>query len=160
MTDSCDKPVEVQVMESIRDRIRELGLEGSPPVEVREDYHSGSTIYVGITVYDLGERYDDGVIGLEDVGYQIGVAMVWKKTTDSTLSVPRGQQWREPIRRRFQNMRLPVADEQLRDVKRHVCRVASGSPRHPRDFNKEHHVRLLTITVWAREQRDDGEEDA
>lgn len=158
-----ETPHHVCIMEGIRDAIEALELDGKPPVQVRENYWflngEKPEAFAGITIHELGEDYDDGVIGLEDVGYRCGVTLVEFANNDGKLALSRGLQWRKPIRNRLKNQRIPVADEDLESVKRHVLRVLPGSPRHPAALNAKYKIRQLLVIAWTRERPDDGEED-
>jgi hypothetical protein len=141
-----------RVQFALRDEIVALAEEGLRETEVqaREDYFFGDVPFEGVTVHDIGEQYSDGVIGLHDVGYRLAVTLVSAKTGDALLVTDWLLCWREAIRRRFQDQRLPVGEAD--GIRHHNTKVVAGQPANANKF-PNHRIHQVVIVVWNRESK-------
>lgn len=149
--------VHAQTMIALRDDARSLkfGWLSEAEIEVRENYIIGETVHLGLTIYELGEVYDDGVIGFEDVGYQCGVAYVARRTTDAKIDSKRYMKRTiEALRRRWKNQRLALNQFDYETVKRHVLRVQHAGLRFPKAIGDKFTGQQLIVTSWTRELPD------
>lgn len=154
-------PEEIAV--SIATAIAALKIEGVRvgTVRARGDWKTGDTDrdapYEGVSVHPLDEQLVNGVIGMQEVAYAMGVTMVFPKDRSATLKGDLIILCKSVIRRRFHNQRLPVGDLTA-GVQRHVCVVTQGRPRIPRGGKfEEVDVEQLVILPWVRELPDAGE---
>lgn len=121
-------------------------------VQVRERWLDGNdSPYRGVSVVDLGEQYNDGTIGTQDVGYLCGLLFVNHRQGDAVLASDKIQTWVERVRRRLADQRLPVTITNSSAPSEHVAIVLPGKElTDPRKW-PQHLIRQLVVSVWLRE---------
>lgn len=142
------------IMLGLKSLIKDLQPEGlmENEVEVRENWLSPSgDPYHGVSIFDMGEQYDEGTCGTQDVGYICGVVFAKFRATDAALSDDRIIRWYEITRRRLADQRSLVSITSPSAPAEHVCIVMPG--RTLTDPNKwpNYLLRQLVVVVWMRE---------
>jgi hypothetical protein len=100
----------------------------------------------------MGEQDDDGTIGTMDIGYVCGIVFCEFNDSDSVLSGDQMLVWRELVRRRLTDQRLPVTISNATAPSEHVAIVSksgenlSNEKKWPRK-----NIRRITVSVWLRE---------
>lgn len=160
MSESVTIPdVHGQVMVALRDDARRAlaTLWDHSEIQVRSGPVVNGTVFKGITIFDAGEVYDDGVIGFEDVGYRCGVAVIVQPTTDASIdSNRRLNRSIETLRRRWKNRRLPIEQFDYEAVRQHVLRLDHTPLSLPKNQRDKFVGQQLIVTSWTRELPDTG----
>jgi len=143
-----------QIMEAIANLVKDLQPEGlvDAEVAVREDWLSATgDPFRGASIIDMGEQYDDGTCGTQDVGYIVGIVLAKMRSYDATLSDDRVMRWYEQIRRRFADQRVLVTIADPNAPKEHVCIVMPGKTlTNPKNW-PNYIIRQLVVVSWMRE---------
>lgn len=121
-------------------------------VQVRERWLDGNdSPYRGASVVDMGETYNAGVIGAQDVGYLCGLLFVNHRQGDSTLYSDKIQTWFERVRRRLTDQRLSVTIDNSTAPREHIPLVQSGRELTDPKKYPTYLIRQLVVAVWLRE---------
>ncbi len=143
-----------QIMMALRDAIKALQPEdvSDEEVQARESWLSATgDPHRGISIFDMGEQYDDGTNGTMDVGYICGIMFADYRIVDAPLTRDNAIRWFELCRRRLADQRLRVFDAGITAPKEHVCIMLPG--RTITDPNKwpNYLIRQMVVSVWVRE---------
>ena len=143
-----------QIMQAMADLVVSLRPRdlASAEVAVREDWRQNdSDVFRGASVVDMGEQYDEGTVGTQDVGYLIGIVFAKFRTRDAKLSDDLIQLWYETVRRSTVDQRLGVALDDDSQPKEHVMILMPGRTlTDPKRF-PNYLIRQLVVSVWQRE---------
>lgn len=141
-------------MIALKDLVEALAPQGvsEGEVQVREDW-LGSTgdPYQGVSIFDMGEQYDDGTIGTMDIGYIVGIVLAKHRSFDSGLSDDKIQQWYEAMRRRMADQRLLVPWSSAAAPKEHVMIIMPGKTLTDPKKWPNYIIRQLVVVSWIRE---------
>lgn len=148
---------ETQSLEAVHRILLDLKLRfiDREEIKVRKAPWTTHTIFKGITVWNVGNKYAAGTNEREDVGYGCGVTMCITKSDDVTDKIDRLAFWEGIIRREFVNrMRLEI-ENMLKGCSGGEVVVGEHNPKpsrnHPEIDNYEH--KSLVIWAWFREAR-------
>jgi len=145
--------------QAVRTHLRAMAIESlsEKEIEVRSDWRSGDFPYRGLSVLKVSEIPADGVLGMQDVGYQVPLVAAAKQVGSAKDSPDLVGLWIYVARKRFQNQRIPVRDDEIPGgVIKQVCKVLPYTPRVPKGLG-DWDVRGLLIRFWTRESPDEGE---
>jgi hypothetical protein len=141
------------IMSAVASLIQNLELPtlSANMVAPREDYRQNDTdLFEGASVVDMGEQYDEGTIGTQDVGYLIGVVFARQRQRDAIMADDTLQFWYESLRRVATDARLAV-NLTSGAPKEHVMNVLPGHTlTDPKRF-PNYLIRQLVLAVWQRE---------
>ena len=105
----------------------------------------------GVSIVDMGEQYDDGTVGTQDIGYIVGIVFAKFRSGDATLSDDKIIQWYEQVRRRFSDQRVLVTIGDASAPKEHVCIVMPGKTLTNLKNWPNYIIRQLVVVSWIRE---------
>ena len=140
----------MDVLNSVRDRIRGLGLTGlsSDEIKVRRLPTDGEVYFPGISIHPAPERFWRGTNEREDIGYGAAVTMVQNNDQDQDYLLDRLLTWRRTIVIDF------VEDTSLTGVSTvYTVKVEFGPVIIPGEQNINYDVSQLIIRAWSRETR-------
>ncbi len=143
-----------KVMLALRDIVLNLNPTDvtEEEVQVREDWRSSSgDPFRGVSIVDMGEQYDDGTVGTQDVGYICGILFAKGRTTDAALADDKIIQWYEQVRRRLADQRLLLVLYGPSAPKEHVCIVMPGKTLTDPQKWPNYIIRQLVVVSWIRE---------
>ncbi len=121
-------------------------------VQIRTSWLYNGEPMRGLTIYDMGEQYHEGTVGTQDIGYVCGIVFVRGRDGDAALYSDQVIRWRELLRRRLTDQRLPVTITNGSAPSEHVCIVErSGEELTNAVKYPNYIIRKLTVTVWLRE---------
>jgi hypothetical protein len=143
-----------QILLSLRDLIKDQQLNNlqDDEVQVRYSWLQNGQPLRGITIYELPETSNNGVIGAQDIGYTCGIVFVDGATYDGIMDNDNIKQWVETVRRRLTDQRLDVTIQGATDPKEHVMIVnRSGENLSNPGKYPNYKVRRTVVTVWLRE---------
>lgn len=142
------------IMLALKDLIKSLQPDGlhDTEVEVRGSWLFNGEPMRGVSIYDLGEQYDAGTVGTQDIGYVCGVVFASKDDNDAVLYSDMMLAWRELVRRRLTDQRLSVTITNATDPSEHVCKVirSGESLTNPKKY-PDYSISRLVVVVWLRE---------
>lgn len=105
----------------------------------------------GCSIIDMGEQYDDGTVGTQDIGYIVGLVFAKFRAGDAILSDDKIIQWYEQVRRRFADQRVLVTMGDDSAPKEHVCIVMPGKTLTNIKNWPDYIIRQLVVVSWIRE---------
>lgn len=144
-----------QVLLALEALLRSLKLDGLTDEEVRIRYNwlQNGQPRIGVSILDLGEKYADGTVGTQDIGYLCGIVFADGATYDDPMDNDRILSWIEVVRRRLTDQRLNVTIAGATDPAEHVM-VIDRSGENLTNPNKypNYKVRRTVVSVWLREK--------
>lgn len=121
-------------------------------IQVRDDWKTVTKDPMrGMSIVYMGEQYDDGTVGTQDVGYITGIILAKHRTADSTMADDKIIQWFEQLRRRLADQRLLITLYGPTAPKEHVCIVMPGKTLTNPDNWPNYLIRQLVVVSWIRE---------
>lgn len=144
MPDSIAK----QCYDAIVTAIQGAGLTGieSTEVKLRKQYRDKESIYRGISVVPIPEREAPGTNSRDDIAHGALIVMCQGDGHGWTDDIDRVTQWRQSIRRLFNNKRLSVTEN-------FICTWDGNDQFVPAEFQNNRDVSVLVIRAWCREPR-------
>jgi hypothetical protein len=121
-------------------------------VQIRGSYIGTTGPFRGVSIVEGGEQEDDGTIGTQDIGYVCSIIFAELDDYDARLSGDQMMAWRELVRRRLTDQRLPVTITNLSSPSEHVCTIiSSGKNLSNRKKWPLYNIRAVVVAVWLRE---------
>lgn len=143
-----------QVMVAMEAIVKDLQPEGlvDSEVAIREDWLSTTgDPFRGCSLVDMGEQYDGGTNGTNDIGYIVGIILAKMRSYDSILSDDKLTKWYENLRNRFKSQRVLVTIGDDTAPKEHVCIVMPGKTLTNPSKYPNYIIRQLVVVSWIRE---------
>ncbi len=143
-----------QVLLALQSVVKDLQPEdlGNEEVEIRPSWLINGNPMRGVSIFDMGEQYSEGTVSTQDIGYACGVVFARLRDGDATLVSDQLLRWRELVRRRLTDQRLPVTITNATAPREHVC-IVEKSGEELTNLRKypNYLIRKLTVVVWLRE---------
>lgn len=143
-----------QVLLALESLLRSMDLDDltDEEVRIRNNWLQNGQPKRGISIIDEGEKYSDGTVGTQDIGYLCGIVFVDGATYDDPMDNDRIKSWVETIRRRLTDQRLNVTIAGATDPAEHVM-VVERSGEHLTNPAKypNYKIRRTVVAVWLRE---------
>jgi hypothetical protein len=143
-----------QILVALRSLVHDLGPENlsDEEVQIRGNWLQNGQPLRGVTVMALGEQYDPGTVGTQDIGYVCAIVFAEFDDYDARLTGDQMLAWRELIRRRLTDQRLNVTIPGATDPSEHVCRVLrSGESLSNPNKYPNYSINRTVVVVWLRE---------
>lgn len=143
-----------QILLALEKLVKDLQPENlsGEEVQIRGSWLGAHGPFRGVSIVEGGEQDDDGTIGTQDIGYVCSIVFAEKEDADAILSSDQMMQWRELVRRRLSDQRLPVTVTNISSPSEHVCIVLkSGEDMSNNNKYPGYHIRRILVAVWLRE---------
>lgn len=121
-------------------------------IVIRGSHIGSGGPYRGVSIIDMGEQDNDGTIGTQDIGYVCGIVFAEFDDYDAQLSGDQMASWRELVRRRLTDQRIPVTITNLSSPSEHVAVIIkSGEDISNRKRWPNYNLRRIVVAIWLRE---------
>lgn len=142
-----------QILLALQKLVKDLQPENlaGEEVEVRGSYLLNGEPIRGVSIYDMGEQGNDGTVGTMDIGYVCGIVFAELNDFDARMSSDQMPAWRELVRRRCTDQRLPVTITNGTAPSEHVMKVLNPGEVMSTKKNPNYSVKRITVVVWLRE---------
>lgn len=121
-------------------------------IAIRGSHIGPSGPYRGVSIVEMGEQDNDGTIGTQDIGYVCGIVFAEFDDADAILSGDQMAAWRELVRRRLTDQRIPVTITNLSSPSEHVAIIIkSGEDISNRKRWPNYNLRRIVVAIWLRE---------
>jgi hypothetical protein len=143
-----------QILLALEKLVKDLQPENlsGEEVRIRGSWIGPGGPYRGVSITENGEQEDDGTIGTQDIGYVCSIVFAEFDDEDAILSGDQMIQWRELVRRRLTDQRLPVTITNLSSPSEHVCTIIkSGQDLTNKKKYPNYSIRRILVAVWLRE---------
>lgn len=121
-------------------------------IRIRGSWLGTTGPHRGVSIIEAGETKNDGVIGAQDVGYVCHIVFAEFNDYDALLSSDQMMAWRELVRRRLTDQRIPVSMTNQTAPSEHVAvMIESGKDlSNPKKW-PNYNVKRIVVSIWLRE---------